>query len=122
MRNWDVVRVSEWCEALGISKDCVVALVDNKIDGASLLTITDSELKECGITAMGDRKHLLRERDELLRLPQHKKEEPSMMDSWAKMVAADDPNAVTYHEGGGCTMDVAAMFRAAKARGLMPDN
>jgi SAM domain (Sterile alpha motif) len=106
-------------EALGISKDCVVALVDNKIDGLTLMTITDSDLKECGVCAMGDRKHLLRERDELLRLPNHKEEKPDFMDSWAKMVAADDPGAITTHENGGMSIDVAAMMRSAQARGLL---
>ena len=119
IRNWDIVRVSEWCEALGISKDCIVSLVDNKIDGPALLTITDSELKECGVVAMGDRKHLLRERDEVLRLPQHKAENDPM-DYWAKMAAADDPSAVTTHENGGMSIDVASLLRSAQSRGLLP--
>lgn len=116
--GWSTLQVKEWCEVLGFDNNVVSALVDNKIDGNALSTITESELKECGIIALGDRKKLIRERDRWIKnYLQPSSNKPLIAMEVAKMTAAHNPNAVTFDDNGGFSMDVGEMIKAARANG-----
>lgn len=54
----------EWLSALGLS-DYTQAFMDNKIDLAILPELTGEDLREIGVTAVGDRRRLLRAISEL---------------------------------------------------------
>jgi len=58
--------VSAWLNQIGFG-DCIEDFKENNIQGDSLLVLYNEDLKELGVSALGDRRILLRE-IEFLRL------------------------------------------------------
>ena len=50
--------IAEWLATIGLA-EYAVAFVENGITSDILLTLSDSDLKECGITSLGNRKKIL---------------------------------------------------------------
>lgn len=53
-------EVSEWLSQIGFG-DCIEDFKENNIEGDSLLFLKNDDLKELGISALGDRRIMERE-------------------------------------------------------------
>lgn len=53
-RMWNVDKVCEWLKTLQLSKDYSSLFIQNAIDGAVLVTMSQADIKDIGITAFGD--------------------------------------------------------------------
>lgn len=60
MESWSVEEVCGFIEEKGFEKDVIELFRANRIRGPVLSTLTDEELKELGVAALGDRKLLLK--------------------------------------------------------------
>lgn len=60
MEGWSVEEVCEFIEEQGFQKDVIELFRSNRIRGPVLSMLTDEELKELGVAALGDRKLLLK--------------------------------------------------------------
>jgi hypothetical protein len=54
------VEVNTWLNQIGFG-DCIEDFKENNIEGDSLLVLENEDLKELGVTALGDRRILQRE-------------------------------------------------------------
>ena len=64
MESWSVAEVSEFLVANGFDEEAVELFRRNKIRGKVLKLLTDRDLQEMGLTAIGDRRllnHLLQQ-------------------------------------------------------------
>ena len=64
MENWSVAEVSEFLDANGFDEEVIELFRLNKIRGKVLKLLTDKDLQEMGLTAIGDRRllsHLLQQ-------------------------------------------------------------
>eukprot|EP00759_Apiculatamorpha_spiralis_P049315 PhF_6_TR44223/c2_g1_i2/m.67945 len=66
VREWSYKEVGEWLNSVGYHH-LAHAFANEKIDGQALLEITADDLKELGVTKLGDRKSFLRMRNEKLK-------------------------------------------------------
>ena len=60
MESWSVEQVCRFIEEKGFEEDVIELFRVNRIRGQVLSMLTDEELKELGIVALGDRKLLLK--------------------------------------------------------------
>ena len=60
MDSWSVEEVCRFIEEKGFENDVIELFRANRIRGQVLSMLTDAELKELGVTALGDRKILLK--------------------------------------------------------------
>ena len=67
--EWTVEAVCEWAGAAGLSGPCVARLRSERIDGAALLELSETDMQEHLTFPLGTRKLLVRERAKLLRAP-----------------------------------------------------
>lgn len=59
--SWDINKVSEWIAGLGISADIAAAFTREGIDGKVLEMLTPADLKEMGVSRLGDRVRIIQE-------------------------------------------------------------
>ena len=55
VNEWTTKEVSEWLSQIGFG-DCIDDFRENNIEGDSLLFLSNDDLKELGISALGDRR------------------------------------------------------------------
>ena len=60
METWSVEEVCGYIEEKGFENDVIELFRANRIRGPVLSMLTDDELKELGVAALGDRKILLK--------------------------------------------------------------
>ena len=58
MQGLSAVDVCKLLQANGFEVEVAEVFLENKIDGSTLLDLNSEDLKELGITALGDRKRL----------------------------------------------------------------
>ena len=60
MENWSVQEVCSFIEQKGFEDDVIELFRVNRIRGPALSLLTEEDLKELGVAALGDRKILLK--------------------------------------------------------------
>ena len=59
VNEWTNQEVCDWLNQIGFG-DCIEEFKENHIEGDSLLTLNNNDLKELNVAALGDRKILQR--------------------------------------------------------------
>ena len=60
MESWSVQEVCSFIEEKGFEKDVIELFRKNRIRGPALSLLSEEDLKELGVAALGDRKILLK--------------------------------------------------------------
>lgn len=58
--QWEIGHVQDWVTTLGLPSSTASLFADNEVNGELLLEITDDDLKQMGISKLGERKKLLK--------------------------------------------------------------